>query len=154
MVREVFTLFSQGYGKTAIARLLNDQGIPNPTEYKRRHGLRYRQPTKKNSTLWKYSAIADMLENEIYIGNMVQENTAAFLTRQSKTGRVPGNSGTGWRERTNRSSKERYGKKYRRCGNSVSGHLQKGRSACFPKRPVACIAAMLCAHLKAAESTT
>ena len=40
VVREVFTLFSQGYGKTAIARLLNDRGIPNPTEYKRRHGLR------------------------------------------------------------------------------------------------------------------
>ncbi len=35
VVREVFTLFSQGYGKTAIARLLNDRGIPNPTEYKR-----------------------------------------------------------------------------------------------------------------------
>ncbi|WP_286081667.1 recombinase family protein [Parablautia intestinalis] len=33
-VREVFTLFSQGYGKTAIARMLNDRGIPNPTEYK------------------------------------------------------------------------------------------------------------------------
>ena len=30
VVREVFTLFSQGYGKTAIARMLNDRGIPNP----------------------------------------------------------------------------------------------------------------------------
>lgn len=72
VVREVFTLFSQGYGKTAIARILNDRGIPNPTEYKRLHGLRYRQPKNKNSTLWKYFAISDMLTNEIYIGNMVQ----------------------------------------------------------------------------------
>lgn len=30
--------------KTAIARLLNERGIPNPTEYKRLHGLRYQQP--------------------------------------------------------------------------------------------------------------
>lgn len=30
VVREVFTLFSQGYGKTAIARMLNDRGIPIP----------------------------------------------------------------------------------------------------------------------------
>ena len=52
VVREVFTLFSQGYGKTAIARMLNDRGIPNPTEYKRLHGLRYQQPKRKNSTLW------------------------------------------------------------------------------------------------------
>lgn len=72
VVREVFRLFAGGYGKTAIARMLNDRGIPNPTEYKRRHGLRYQQAAHRNSTLWKYSAIADMLENEMYIGNMVQ----------------------------------------------------------------------------------
>ena len=51
--------------------MLNDRGIPNPTEYKRLHGLRYQQPKRKNSTLWKYFAISDMLINEIYIGNMV-----------------------------------------------------------------------------------
>lgn len=72
VVREVFVLFSQGYGKTAIARMLNDRGIPNPTEYKRRQGLRYKHPPGKNSTLWKYSAISDMLNNQIYIGDMVQ----------------------------------------------------------------------------------
>ena len=72
VVREVFTLFAEGHGKTAIARILNDRGIPNPTEYKRQHGLRYKQSRTKTGTLWKYFAIADMLENEIYIGNMVQ----------------------------------------------------------------------------------
>jgi site-specific DNA recombinase len=72
IVREIFTLFAQGYGKTTIARLLNDRGVPNPTEYKRLHGLRYQQPKAKNSTLWKYFAISNMLVNEIYIGNMVQ----------------------------------------------------------------------------------
>ena len=86
VVREVFTLFSQGYGKTAIARILNDRGIPNPTEYKRIHGLRYQQPKQKNSTLWKYSAIADMLINEIYIGNMVQGKygSVSYKTKQNK----------------------------------------------------------------------
>lgn len=77
VVREVFSLYAQGYGKTAIARMLNDRGIPNPTEYKRLHGLRYMQPATKNSTLWKYFAIADMLTNEIYIGNMVQGKYAS-----------------------------------------------------------------------------
>ena len=72
VVREVFTLFSQGYGKTAIARMLNDRGVPNPTEYKRLQGLRYQQPKDKTQTLWKYFAISNMLTNEIYIGNMVQ----------------------------------------------------------------------------------
>lgn len=86
VVREVFTLFSQGYGKTAIARMLNDRGIPNPTEYKRLHGLRYQQPKMKNSTLWKYFAISDMLTNEIYIGNMVQGKygSVSYKTKQNK----------------------------------------------------------------------
>lgn len=86
VVREVFALFSQGYGKTAIARILNDRGIPNPTEYKRLHGLRYQQPKMKNSTLWKYSAIANMLTNEIYIGNMVQGKygSVSYKTKQNK----------------------------------------------------------------------
>lgn len=86
VVREVFTLFSKGYGKTAIARMLNDRGIPNPTEYKRLHGLRYKQPETKNSTLWKYAAISDMLTNEIYIGNMVQGKygSVSYKTKQNR----------------------------------------------------------------------
>lgn len=86
IVREVFTLFSQGYGKTAIARLLNDRGIPNPTEYKRLKGMNYRRPETKNSTLWKYPAISSMLTNEIYIGNMVQGKygSISYKTKQNK----------------------------------------------------------------------
>ncbi len=86
VVREVFALFAQGYGKSAIARLLNDRGIPNPTEYKRLHGLRYRQPPQKQSTLWKYAAIADMLTNEIYLGNMVQGKygSVSYKTKKNK----------------------------------------------------------------------
>ena len=86
VVREVFTLFSNGYGKTAIARILNERGIPNPTEYKRLHGLRFKAPKTRNSTLWSYYAIADMLINEIYIGNMVQGKygSVSYKTKQNK----------------------------------------------------------------------
>ena len=86
IVREVFMLFAQGYGKTAIARMLNDRGIPNPTEYKRLHGLRYMQPKSKTGTLWKYFAISDMLINEMYIGNMVQGKygSISYKTKQCK----------------------------------------------------------------------
>ncbi|MCD8382304.1 MAG: recombinase family protein [Clostridiales bacterium] len=85
-VREVFSLYSYGYGKTAIARILNDRGIPNPTEYKRLQGLRYKSPKSKNSTLWKYYTIAAMLENEMYIGNMVQGRygSVSYKTKQNR----------------------------------------------------------------------
>ena len=86
IVREVFNLFASGMGKTAIARLLNDRGVPNPTEYKRQHGLRYKQPKTRNSTLWRYFAISDMLVNEIYIGNMVQGKygSVSYKAKQNK----------------------------------------------------------------------
>lgn len=86
VVRKVFTLFSQGYGKTAIARILNDCGIPNPTEYKRLQGLRYRQPKTPLGSLWKYSSISSMLTNEIYIGNMVQGKygSISYKTKENK----------------------------------------------------------------------
>ncbi len=86
IVREVFTLIAQGYGKSAIARILNDRGIPNPTEYKRLKGLRYKQPKGKSGTLWKYSAIASMITNEMYIGNMVQGKygSVSYKTKQNK----------------------------------------------------------------------
>lgn len=86
IVREVFNLFASGMGKTAIARLLNDRGIPNPTEYKRLQCLRYKQPKSRNSTLWRYYSISDMLINEIYIGNMVQGKygSVSYKTKQNK----------------------------------------------------------------------
>lgn len=86
VVREVFTLFSQGMGKTAIAKRLNDRGVPNPTEYKRLKGLRYKKTDSKNSTLWRYFAISNMLTNEIYIGNMVQGKygSVSYKTKENK----------------------------------------------------------------------
>ena len=86
VVREVFTLFSQGYGKSAIAPMHNDRGVPNPTEYKRRKGIIKTSPKQKNSTLWKYYTIADMLENEMYIGNMVQGKygSVSYKTKKNK----------------------------------------------------------------------
>ena len=56
IVRDIFNMFANGYGKSTIAKVLNERGIPNPTEYKRQKGLRYTQPPKQTSMLWKYSS--------------------------------------------------------------------------------------------------
>ena len=86
VVREVFSLYNQGMGKTAIARELNNRGIPNPTQYKVQSGVAYKVPKNKLGTLWKYSAIADMLQNEMYIGNMVQGKygSISYKTKKNK----------------------------------------------------------------------
>lgn len=86
VVREVFSLFAAGYGKSRIARLLNERGVPNPTAYKRLHGLRYDSPRARTETLWSYAAIASMLKNEMYIGNLVQGKygSISYKTKQNR----------------------------------------------------------------------
>ena len=87
IVREIFHLFANGYGKSAIARLLNDRGVPNPTEYKRKKGFRYAPSTRAASPLWKYHSVQVILSNEVYIGNLVQGKigSISYKTKQLAT---------------------------------------------------------------------
>ena len=87
IVREIFNLFADGYGKTAIAKILNDRGIPNPTEYKRKKGFRYTPSIRAASPLWKYSSVQWVLTNEVYIGNLVQgrAGSVSYKTKQIKS---------------------------------------------------------------------
>lgn len=84
VVREIFSLYNQGMGKTAIARELNRRGIPNPTQYKAQHGIKYKTPPNKLGTLWKYFSIDDILHNEMYIGNMVQGKYGSVSYKSKK----------------------------------------------------------------------
>ena len=86
IVQEVFTLFAQGYGKTAIARILNQRHVPCPAEYKKLNGLKYNGQKETTNALWRYNTISKMLTNEIYIGNMVQGRygSISYKTKQNK----------------------------------------------------------------------
>lgn len=86
VVREIFSLYLQGNGKQVIARILNEQGIPNPTEYKRQHG-QVRNKSGKNSGLWTYFTITNILTNEVYLGHMIQgkSGVASYKTQEKVT---------------------------------------------------------------------
>ena len=63
-----------GMSKEGIARKLNEMEIPNPTAYKQRKGMKYRNPqTDVNDGFWQSSSIAAILSNEMYAGIMVQD---------------------------------------------------------------------------------
>ena len=73
VVRRIFDLFEQGSGKVNIAKLLNREGIPCPSEYKKLNGERYHNGQKLGkTTYWTYATIHRMLRNQMYIGNMEQ----------------------------------------------------------------------------------
>ncbi len=86
VVQRVFSLYCSGYGKSAIARILNADGIPSPSEYKRLCGMKYKN--KACSSLWRYSTIDAMLKNQMYKGDMVQGKYKSISYKSRKTSSV------------------------------------------------------------------
>ena len=73
VVRRIFDLFEQGWGKIKIAKQLNAEGIPSPSEYKRILGERYHNGRKiEQTTYWTYATVHRILQNQMYAGNMEQ----------------------------------------------------------------------------------
>ena len=73
IVRRIFTLFEQGNGKIKIAKLLNGEGIPCPSEYKKLNGEKYHNGQKLGgTTYWTYATVHRILNNQMYAGNMIQ----------------------------------------------------------------------------------
>lgn len=73
VVRRIFNMYEHGMGKDAIARSLNSENIPCPSEYKRLLGANYKNGLKsEGTTYWTYSTVARILSNRMYAGDMVQ----------------------------------------------------------------------------------
>ena len=74
VVQSMFHYFvNEGYSKRGIAQRLSDLGEPNPTAYKKKLGLKYQSPTSAlNDGLWSVRTVSAILQNEMYIGTMVQ----------------------------------------------------------------------------------
>ncbi len=81
---ESFPYMYKGYGKQSIAKILNAEGILCPAEYKKVNGEKYKNCNRLESTAyWSYSTI-NILEREMYVGNMVQGNKASAYEKQTE----------------------------------------------------------------------
>lgn len=74
VVKNIYHWFvNEGYSKRGIAKRLNQLEIPNPQTYKKKKGLKYKNPNSGNNDgLWSASTITRILQNQIYTGMMVQ----------------------------------------------------------------------------------
>ena len=76
VVRRIFDMYIAGYGKVRIAKILNEEGILCPSEYKKKNGYNYSNCKRLDSTFyWTYSTINKILQHEMYTGTMVQGTT-------------------------------------------------------------------------------
>ncbi len=76
IVRRIFSMYLSGMGQNTIARVLNEENIPCPSEYKKRCGLNYHNGKRLETTsYWTYSTVRRILQNQMYLGNMVQNKS-------------------------------------------------------------------------------
>ena len=80
MVRRIFTMALEGVSCRQIAVQLNAERVPTPATYA---GLSIANPGPY-SGLWSSESISDMLQNETYIGNMVQGRTRKINYKTKK----------------------------------------------------------------------
>lgn len=86
IVRRIFRMYISGMGKNSIAALLNREGIVCPSEYKKLNGENYKNCHRLESTsYWTYSTINRLLQNEMYVGNMVQGRKTQRMRSKQRT---------------------------------------------------------------------
>ena len=73
VVRDIFRMKLHGMSQDAIAGRLNDMGVLSPMEYKSASGSNYQTSFKTGErALWSSVTVRRILENECYVGNLVQ----------------------------------------------------------------------------------
>lgn len=80
MVRRIFGMALAGMSCRQIASQLNTEGVPTPATYA---GLPVPNPGPYTG-LWSSERISDMLQNETYIGNMVQGRSVKISYKSKK----------------------------------------------------------------------
>lgn len=76
IVKRIFDMYIGGMGQITIAKALNEEGVPCPSEYKKMNGQKYKNSNRlEDTSYWTYSTVRKILTNEIYIGNMVQNKS-------------------------------------------------------------------------------
>ena len=79
VVKKIFEMYADGFGYHKICEYLNNNNIPTRAVYKRQNGSKFVCSNCNLKTVrWNPDTVAQMLKNEVYIGNLVQGKTASL----------------------------------------------------------------------------
>lgn len=85
VVRRIYETYVSGAGYLKIARMLNDEGVPSPAEYKRLCGSKFKTHSgKPTSRTWTESMVRQILTNPVYCGTLVQGKTEKISYKSKK----------------------------------------------------------------------
>lgn len=85
IVRRIFLLYAGGMSKSEIAKTLNRESVPSPSAYKRLKSENYCNPGEIPGRGWTYSAVHQILRNEMYTGTMVQGKKTQKMRGRQRT---------------------------------------------------------------------
>jgi len=87
VIRRIYDLRLQGHSARTIARILTDEGIPNPaTYYTKLDGGKWNRPCKP---YWNPETIRWILSNPTYIGHTIQHKTTRVSYKNHKVVQIP-----------------------------------------------------------------
>lgn len=93
IVRNIYSLFLEGYSIKAICHMLEDENVLNPTLYKKKQGLTYKNVKSDEFSakynLWSETTIKRILSDDVYIGRLTQGKTQKASYKDKKVIPVP-----------------------------------------------------------------
>ena len=93
IVRQIYTLYLEGYSIKGICYLLTELQIPTPTAYKQSLGYSYQNPNTKAATtrlgVWAPTTVRSILTNSTYIGVLTQGKDKKLSYKSKKVIRAP-----------------------------------------------------------------
>jgi len=92
-VRRIFHLYLQGYSAKSICHLLEDEGIPTPTQHKKHQRFTYENQKSiefsQKYNFWSETTVKRFLRNETYIGKLIQGTQKKLSYKDKKVVSVP-----------------------------------------------------------------
>ncbi len=89
VVKKIFKMYADGYGYHKICEYLNNNNIPTRAVYKKEKGSKFVCPNCNYKNLrWTPDTIAQILKNEVYIGNLVQGKSTYVSYKNHKQKKV------------------------------------------------------------------
>lgn len=83
IVRRIFNMRIQGYSPYRIARILSDEGVPNPTNYRtKKDGSKI---DREVPNWWSHKTVTDILDDITYLGYTVQHRRHTVSYKNHKT---------------------------------------------------------------------
>ncbi len=85
IIKQIFSMCLKGQSIISIARELNKAGYISPIDYKKQQGYKIKIPNYVGKYhIWTSTTIKTILQNEVYIGNMVQGKSCVVSYKNKK----------------------------------------------------------------------